>query len=201
MVRTIKISYEASGISDTGLKKCSDRARRLNLDKSTLEIVPLNTQPRCKEMLISLRKIIQAISLHSKDLSRRYGLTGPQLVILNDIAGHQALSVTQLARSSSLSQATVTDILNRLEKRELVERTRDDADRRRVMIRITDKGRDILSQAPPPLQEMFVSRYTHLAEWEQLMILSALKRIVELMSANELDAAPFLMTEELWNEK
>ncbi len=171
------------------------------MDKTTFENEPLNAQQHCKEMLISLRKIIQAISLHSKDLSRRYGLTGPQLVILNDIAGHQALSVTQLARSSSLSQATVTDILNRLEKRELVERTRDDTDRRRVMIRITDKGRDILSQAPPPLQEMFVSRYTHLAEWEQLMILSALKRIVGLMSANQLEAAPFLMTDELWNEK
>jgi DNA-binding MarR family transcriptional regulator len=167
------------------------------LDKSNLEIESLNAQQRCKEMLVSLRKIIQAISLHSKDLNRRYGLTGPQLVILNHIAGHPSLSVTQLARSSSLSQATVTDILNRLEKRELVERMRDDLDRRRVMIRITDKGRDILSQVPPPLQEMFVSRYTHLAEWEQLMILSALKRIVGLMSANQLEAAPFLMTDEL----
>ncbi|MBL0715823.1 MAG: MarR family transcriptional regulator [Desulfosarcina sp.] len=154
-------------------------------------------QQRCKEMLVSLRKITRAISLHSRDLSKRYGLTGPQLVILNEISSHESLSVTQLARSISLSQATVTDILNRLAKKGFVERTRDDKDRRRVIIRITPKCRDFLSQAPPPLQETFVERYANLPEWEQLMILSALKRIVDLISAGKIDAAPFLATEAL----
>jgi DNA-binding MarR family transcriptional regulator len=162
------------------------------MDPMSRDIESLTAQQRCKEMLVSLRKITQAISLHSKDLNRRYGLTGPQLVILNEIASHQSLSVTVLARFISLSQATVTDILNRLDKKGLVERTRDDTDRRRMTIRITPKGREILSQAPPALQETFVDRYTRLPEWEQLMILSVLKRVVELMSAGQIDAAPFL---------
>lgn len=161
------------------------------------DVGSLTSQQRCKEMLVSLRKITQAISMHSRDLNRRYGLTGPQLVILNEIANHDAITVTRLARLISLSQATVTDILNRLDKKGLVERTRDDLDRRRVTIRITPECREILSQAPPALQETFVERYTHLAEWEQLMILSSLKRIVDLMSASKIDAAPFLATEAL----
>lgn len=165
------------------------------MDRIIQDIEPLTSQQRCKEMLVSLRKITQAISLHSRDLSKRYGLTGPQLVILNEISSHETISVTQLARSISLSQATVTDILNRLEKKGLVERLRDDIDRRRVMIQITPGCRDILLQAPPALQETFVSRYTRLPEWEQLMILSALKRIVDLMAAEQIDAAPFLSTE------
>lgn len=161
------------------------------------EMNSLATQQRCKDMLISLRKITQAISLHSRDLNRRYGLTGPQLVILNEIANHQALSVTKLAQLISLSQATVTDILNRLGKKGLVERTRDDIDRRRVMIQLTAKCREILSKAPPALQETFVERYTRLPEWEQLMILSSLKRIVDLMLAGQIDAAPILSTDRL----
>ena len=152
---------------------------------------------RCKEMLVSLRKITQAISLHSRDLSRRYGLTGPQLIILSEIANHETLSVTELARSISLSQATVTDILNRLEKRGLIERGKDSVDRRRVMIRITDQCRETLARAPSLLQEEFVERYADLPEWEQLMILSALKRVVELMAAGKIEAAPFLSTEPL----
>jgi DNA-binding MarR family transcriptional regulator len=148
-------------------------------------------------MLVSLRKINQAISLHSKDLNRRFGLTGPQLVILNEIARHESITVTQLARSISLSQATVTDILNRLGKKGLVERTRDTIDRRRVLVRITPQCNDILSQAPPALQDTFMDQYTDLPEWEQLMILSALKRIVDLMSAQKIDAAPFLATDVL----
>ncbi len=157
----------------------------------------LSSQQRSREMLLSLRKIIQAISLNSKDLSRRYGITGPQLIILNEIANHDSLSVTELARSISLSQATVTDILNRLEKRKLIERSRDDADRRRVNIRITDQCREILSQVPPPLQETFIERYAELAEWEQLMILTSFKRVVDLVSANKINAAPFLTTDPL----
>jgi DNA-binding MarR family transcriptional regulator len=155
------------------------------------------SQQRCKEMLISLRKINQAISLHSKKLNRRFGLTGPQLVILNEIARYELITVTQLARLISLSQATVTDILNRLHKKGLVERARDTKDRRRVILRITAKCKDILAQAPPALQDTFVDQYTNLAEWEQLMILSALKRIVDLMSAEKIDAAPFLATDAL----
>jgi len=162
------------------------------MDKGINGVESLTSQQRCKEMLVSLRKITQAISLHSRDLNRRYGLTGPQLVILNEIANHESLSVTELARSISLSQATVTDILKRLDKKGLVERTRDDTDRRRVMIRITPKCCDILSKTPPALQETFVDRYSNLSEWEQLMILSALKRIVDLMAAGEIDAAPLL---------
>lgn len=157
----------------------------------------LSVDQRCKEMLVSLRKITQAISLHSRDLSRRYGLTGPQLIILSEIANHETLSVTELARSISLSQATVTDILNRLEKRGLIERAKDSVDRRRVMIRITDSCRETLAQAPSLLQEEFVERYADLPEWQQLMILSALKRVVELMAAGKIDAAPFLSTEPL----
>jgi DNA-binding MarR family transcriptional regulator len=164
------------------------------MDEFTNGVELLTSEQRCKEMLVSLRKITQAISLHSRDLHRRYGLTGPQLVILNEIAGHNCLSVSELARSISLSQATVTDILNRLDKKGLVERTRDETDRRRMMIKITPQCRDILSQAPPALQETFVDRYTHLAEWEQLMILSSLKRIVDLMAAGKIDAAPILAT-------
>lgn len=170
------------------------------MDTPMKEVGDSPSQQRCKEMLVSLRKINQAISLHSKNLNRQFGLTGPQLVILNEIARHESITVTQLARSISLSQATVTDILNRLGKKGLVERTRDTIDRRRVMIRLTPKCNDILSQAPPALQDTFVDQYTNLPEWEQLMILSALKRIVDLMSAEKIDAAPFLATDALRKE-
>jgi DNA-binding MarR family transcriptional regulator len=167
------------------------------MDEPNRDVGELTSQQRCREMLVSLRKINQAISLHSKNLNRRFGLTGPQLVILNEIARHESITVTRLARSISLSQATVTDILNRLGKKGLVERTRDTIDRRRVIIRLTPKCNDILSQAPPALQDTFVDQYTNLPEWEQLMILSALKRIVDLMSAEKIDAAPFLATDVL----
>jgi len=146
----------------------------------------------CKEVLLSLRKIMQAIDLHSKNLTKKYGLTGPQLVVLQEISNHDGISVTELGRSISLSQGTVTDILSRLEKKGFITKKRSDRDKRRVDIHPTENCHQILEQAPPPLQETFLEEFTNLENWEQLMILSSLKRIVDMMSAKKINASPIL---------
>ena len=148
----------------------------------------------CKELLVSLRKITQAIDLHSKDLKRKFGLTVPQLVILQEVSLHRKLSISELAKSVSLSQATVTDIVNRLTSNGYLVKERSDRDKRRVIITPLDKCREILEKAPPPLQETFLGNFAQLEHWEQLMLLSAINRIVSLMSAEKIDAAPILAT-------
>ena len=145
-------------------------------------------------VLIALRKIIQVIEMNSKKLVKRVGLTGPQLVILQEIARSGEVTAGEIARAVSLSQATVTGILERMEKRGLLARQRSDSDKRRIMVRITDFGRQILDEAPPLMQEAFVERFSSLQAWEQTMILSALQRLVTIMDAKTIEAAPFLST-------
>ncbi len=142
---------------------------------------------RCREIIVLLRKITQAIDMHSKYLSKNFGLTGPQLIILQELSNGE-MTVSELARTISLSQGTVTDIIQRLEKKGLIIKTRSSRDKRRVLITLSDKCRHILDLAPPPLQEAFVKSFTQLDEWEQLMILSSMSRIVEMMSADNIDA-------------
>lgn len=67
-------------------------------------------------VLSSIRQITQAIDLHSRYLAKNYGLTGPQLLILKEVARQQDISVGRIAKRVSLSQATVTSMLDRLEK-------------------------------------------------------------------------------------
>jgi DNA-binding MarR family transcriptional regulator len=148
----------------------------------------------CKALLVSLRKITQAVDLHSKDLKRKFGLTVPQLIILQEVSLHQRITVSELAKSVSLSQATVTDIVNRLTANGFLTKDRSDRDKRRVMITPLDKCHKILETAPPPLQETFTGKFANLEHWEQLMLLSALNRIVNLMAAEKIDAAPILAT-------
>ena len=71
-------------------------------------------------VLIAIRKIIQSIAMNSKSLVKRVGLTGPQLMILQEVVHSSEISVGEVAKAISLSQGTVTGILERLEKRELV---------------------------------------------------------------------------------
>ena len=157
---------------------------------------PNENDPRnlSREVLVALRRITQAIDLHSRQLVRSHGLTGPQLIILEEIARHQEIAVTELARAISLSQATVTGILLRLERQGLVSRLRGTRDKRNTLISITPKGKAILEEAPPLLQETFVRCFAQLPQWEQLMILSSLHHIVHMMQAKSIDASPFLVT-------
>jgi len=148
----------------------------------------------CDQVMISLRRIIQSIDLHSRYLVKRVGLTGPQLVILQEVSKTGEISTGEIARAISLSQATVTGILERLEKRNLITRHRSDIDRRRVMVRITPRGEALLDEAPPLMQESFVDEFSHLGDWEQSMILSALQRLVSMMDARSLKAAAILTT-------
>lgn len=94
----------------------------------------------------------------------------------------------------SLSHATVTDILDRLEKRGLVQRNRSRCDKRRVIVEITDLGLELLQRAPPLLQERFVAEFTKLQDWEQAQILSTLQRVAALMEAEGIDASPILVS-------
>jgi len=157
--------------------------------------------PLSDRVLVAIRRIIQAIDMHSRYLAKHFGLTGPQLMILREVAAGGDRSVGDVARAVSLSQATVTGICERLEKRGLINRMRAETDRRRVLLTITDTGDDFLRQAPPPMQESFIEQFDRLKDWEQMMILSSLQRLVELTDAKKIDAAPILSTGPILDQK
>tara|TARA_B110000467_G_C18266055_1_gene449334 strand:- start:63 stop:572 length:510 start_codon:yes stop_codon:yes gene_type:complete len=145
-----------------------------------------------QELLISLRKVIRAIDLHSKHLSKTSGLTSPQLLIMLEIDKVSGVNSSQVAKSVNLSAATVTNILDRLENKDLVLRVRNTQDKRKVGLYLTEKGKALLRNAPQPLQEHFIENFANLAQWEQSQLLSSIERLAEMMDANEIDAAPLL---------
>ncbi len=145
-----------------------------------------------QELLIALRKVIRAIDLHSKHLSKTSGLTSPQLLILLEIDKAPAINSSQVAKNVNLSAATVTSILDRLENKDLISRIRDSQDKRKVSLYLTENGKTILLKAPQALQENFINSFSNLAEWEQSQLLSSTERLADMMNANELDAAPLL---------
>jgi len=144
-----------------------------------------------EHVIIALRRVIRAVDLHSRNLAASHGLTGPQALLLKALQ-HGKLSAGELASRVSLSQGTVTDILNRLEKRGLIMRLRDTSDRRRVLVEVTQQGLAVLEESPPLLQERFIQRFGELEEWEQTQLLASLQRIASMMDAVDIDASPVL---------
>lgn len=143
-------------------------------------------------VLTELRRIIRATQLNSKALARASGMTPSQRLALQFIHAHGEVIATQIADSMHLSQSTVTTLLDRLEERHWVVRTRQQDDRRRVRVSLTDLGKQQLASTPASLHQRFLDEFRLLPAWEQSSILAALQRVAALLQATGVDAAPIL---------
>src|SRR5690606_17668195 len=143
-------------------------------------------------VLTAIRRVIRATDLHSRHITRTAGLTSSQLILLKVVKDRGAATVGELAGVISLSQATVTNILDRLEHGGLVLRERSEQDRRKVVVTLTEGGREVIARAPEPLQETFIRQFSSLKDWERSMILASLQRVAAMMDAEDIDASPLL---------
>ncbi len=137
------------------------------------------------------------MDLRSRQLDKSIGLTVPQLIVLKEIAADSEAPIGRIARKISLTQATVTTIIDRLEQRGLVSRERSRVDRRQVLVSLTDAGARLLDRSPTILQEEFLSAFAELETWEQTQILATLQRVATMMKAERFAAAPLLTIEPL----
>lgn len=153
-----------------------------------------------EELLISLRKVTRAIDLYSKKLSKETGLTNPQFIVLKEIASQDGIMVKEVADRINLSSATVTSILDRLESRGFVRRERSMSDKRRVDLHLNDKGKEMLINAPKPLQEHFIVKFEALETWEQSQMIAIMQRMAKMMDADDIDASPVLEVGSIINQ-
>jgi DNA-binding MarR family transcriptional regulator len=139
-------------------------------------------------------------------MSSQIGLTVPQLMCLKAIGEFEdnqvaEITVAAVAERVRLSPATVSRIIDRLVRMDLVSRERKAKDRRKVCLSLTIQGLERFQHLPTPLQERFVERLLALPESERENLLSSLRRISALMDAEEIDAAPMLYPGEVFNEQ
>lgn len=140
---------------------------------------------------------MQAIDIHSRKLASAYHITGPQLVALLAIAEAGHITPSRIAEQIHLSSSTVVGILDRLEGKGLVVRQRSQSDRRNVYVSVTERGADVARTAPSPLQDTLSQALATLPHLEQAAIALSLERVVGLIDAEHIDAAPLLETGSL----
>lgn len=143
-----------------------------------------------EEVLVSIRQIIRAVDLRSKKLNRDFGLTSPQLLLLRSVDESGKQTIRQLSKQANMSQATATSILDRLEARELIVRSRDKQDKRKVHAQLTSQGKAVLAHAPQLLHQDVIEQLEALAPWEQTLLLSSLQRLSQMMNASDDPAVP-----------
>ncbi len=148
------------------------------------------------QVLRSLRRLIRAADIFSRQLIKRHKITGPQLICLHKLLEHDSLTVSGLSKEIYLSASTVVGILDRLERQHLITRVRSKTDRRKVVIQVTQQGRDLVIDAPSPLQQALQKGLSKLDESKQRSIADTLAELVSMLEIERLDAAPILESGE-----
>jgi DNA-binding MarR family transcriptional regulator len=136
-----------------------------------------------EQVIVALRRITRAADIHSHLLQRDFGVTGPQLSTLRVVHRLQPVSTGALARAAYIGYATLTGILDRLEEHGYVTRTRDPADRRTVILKMTSAGEKLLASAPSLLQNRLRDELKRMPESESTVLLKSLTRVATLMEA------------------
>lgn len=145
-----------------------------------------------QKALVLLRQIIRSTDMQDKEISRRTGLTPAQLMVMQTLRENLQLTTGELAKEMALTQATVTSILDRLEKKDLIARQRGTEDKRKVWVSLTDDGVELMKGAPTTQQDLFVRHFEDIQNWEQSMVVASLERVAFMLNAQHLDAAPVL---------
>lgn len=106
------------------------------------------------------------------------GITPRQFAALVKIREHGPVSQNMLGRLSGMDPATIQGVVWRLETRNLVMRTCDPSDRRRMLLRLTPHGERAVAQAIGKASSLNEVLLTSLTADEREMFLTMLKRLV-----------------------
>ncbi|MCJ8007029.1 MarR family winged helix-turn-helix transcriptional regulator [Lederbergia wuyishanensis] len=96
------------------------------------------------ELEKDLRYISAIIKQKGRELLTDYSITPPQFVALQWLFEEGDMTIGDLSNKMYLACSTTTDLIDRMEKKELVMRVRDPKDRRVVRIHLLDKGEKII---------------------------------------------------------
>jgi DNA-binding MarR family transcriptional regulator len=140
-----------------------------------------------KEIIFSIRRLIQASELYTKELNKKYSVSTAQLNCLLTLHENGPLSPSQIAKHIMVNSSTVTGIIDRLEKKDFVKRLRISPDRRVITIELTEAGKKLAEHAPPPIQQKIINGLKKLSQSEIDRIAFALTKLTSMLDVEDLE--------------
>ena len=150
-----------------------------------------------KEIVDAIRRLYRAVYLDSAKMSRQFGLTGSQSGVLRNLVAHGPLSSAALSRRLYVTPSNITGVIDRLERKGLVERVRKEGDRRIALITLTEKGDELSKSLPDPIEKKLISELGDL-EMEHVQLLSmAMNQVLNLIDTKGVESAPMELNQEM----
>lgn len=137
------------------------------------------------DIIDNLRRVFQILNEQSKKVEKDTGLTGPQLWAIKVVYENAPINLSDLACRLYLHPTTVGGIIDRLETRHLVKRTRSKEDRRVVWVELTAEGKSLVKAAPEVAQGLLVAGLEELPVLNLKDIDKSMKRLVKIFGAQK----------------
>jgi len=158
-----------------------------NVSTSLPETTSETPQNLVRDIIYQIRRLMQAGELFTKELNKTYQVSAPQLHCLLALHENGPLPPSQIARHIMVKSSTVTGIIDRLEQKSLVYRLRNSPDRRVITIQLTEAGKKLAQNAPPPIQHKIVDGLKKLPEGEIKQIILSLSKLTHMLDVYDLE--------------
>jgi DNA-binding MarR family transcriptional regulator len=134
-----------------------------------------------QEALLNVLRTADALMQRLSAVLKPFKLSHSQYNVLRILrgAGPDGLACREIAERMVTRDPDITRLLDRLETRGLVRRTRDEKDRRVIMARITPEGLRILAQLDEPIEDLDRRQLTHLGKQRLQMLIQLLELVRE----------------------
>jgi DNA-binding MarR family transcriptional regulator len=146
-----------------------------------------NDPDRIREVVHLMRRLMQAGERYTKELNKKFSVSAPQVASLLALLDDGPMSPSQIAKKIMVESSTVTGIIDRLEQKGFVVRTRISQDRRVITVELTEAGRRLAENAPPPIQQKIVKGLRKIDEAERAQIIQTLNRLTDMIDADDVD--------------
>ena len=134
---------------------------------------------RVLEFMRSLWALDHALQKTSKRMAATMSITGPQRLVLRIVARFPGISAGQLASILHIDPSTLTGVLGRLEHAGMIRRRPDRQDGRRVLFRLTAKGKRLDGTTRGTVESAVRTALDHVAKTELEAAKSVLRKLTE----------------------
>ncbi|MCB0569836.1 MAG: MarR family transcriptional regulator [Phaeodactylibacter sp.] len=144
------------------------------------------------DILVNIRRIVRSVNLESKRIEKEYGISIPQLLALGYLRNRPDCQASHkdIKDFLKLNASTVTGIIARLEKKNLIARLPRFNDKRVSLITLTAQGAELLEAAPQPLHQKISEKLQKLSPQELARLNDAFQSIIDILSIDGLAAEP-----------
>ncbi len=142
-------------------------------------------QEKIQNITQQLRVVFRAVQAHSKTVERKCGLSSAKLWMMWELFANPGLKVSELARSLIIHPSTCSNMLDQLEKINLIRRDRSKIDQRAVHLYLTEEGTQLLAAAPRPAQGTLSQALECLGDDHLAHLDNGLRKLIQSMHGKD----------------